>query len=155
MQSVTVEGYLAADPRVLAAQADGRKRASFRIGETTRFRKADGTDGERTTWFNAVCFNEATAENYIGAYARKGSRVVIHGHMEEARWTGKDGVKHYDQTLVVGDIRISNRREPPAETVAEPEPAPARRRGRRTKPGIEAEPERQAFPAELDDEIPF
>jgi single stranded DNA-binding protein len=157
MQSVTVEGYLAADPRVLAAQADGRKRATFRIGETTRFRKADGTDGERTTWFNAVCFNEGTSENYIGAYARKGSRVVIHGHVEEDRWTGRDGVEHYDQTLVVGEIRISNRREAAAEEPAAPSP-PARTRGRRTKPGVDREVDpgaAQPFPADLDDEIPF
>ena len=34
MQNVTVEGYLAADPSLLAAQGDGRKRASFRLLET-------------------------------------------------------------------------------------------------------------------------
>lgn len=158
MQSVTVEGYLGRDPQVLAAQSDGRKRAVFPVGETTRFRRADGTDGERTTWFDCVCFDEGKAENYIGAYARKGSRVVVHGHVEENRWTGRDGVEHYDQKLVVGDIRISNRRDARPEAEADPEPdakpAPTRRRGRRTKPGMDREVE-PAFRAELDDEIPF
>lgn len=111
MQTLTIEGYLAADPSILSAQGSGKKRASFRVLETTRFRKSDGTPGERTTGFNCLCFNEATAEKYIQRFARKGSRVVIQGHVENDTWTGKDGVEHYDLRLIVGDIRVKNRRE--------------------------------------------
>ena len=110
MQSLVIEGYLAADPSILSAQGSGRKRASFRVLETTRYRRADGEPGERTTGFNCVCFNEATTENYIEAFARKGSRVVIQGHVENDTWTGKDGVEHYDLRLIVSDIRLKNRR---------------------------------------------
>jgi single-strand DNA-binding protein len=110
MQTLVIEGYLAADPSILSAQGSGRKRASFRILETTRYRRADGEPGERTTGFNCVCFNEATTENYIGPYARKGSRVVIQGHVENDSWTGKDGVEHYDLRVVVDDMRLKNRR---------------------------------------------
>ena len=111
MQTLVIEGYLAADPSILAAQGTGRKRASFRLLETTRFRKADGSPGERTTGFNCLCFSEATAEKYIAPFARKGTRVVIQGHVENDIWTGKDGVEHYDLRLIVGDIRLKNRRE--------------------------------------------
>lgn len=111
MQSVTVEGYLAADPSILAAQGDGRKRASFRMLETTRFRRADGQPGERTTGFNCVCFNEAIAENYIAPFARKGVRAVVSGHVENDTWTGRDGVTHYDLRLVVEQLRLKARRE--------------------------------------------
>ena len=111
MQTLVIEGYLAADPSILSAQGSGKKRASFRVLETTRFRRGDGTPGERTTGFNCVCFNEATAERYIEQYARKGSRVVIQGHVENDTWTGKDGVEHYDLRLIVGDIRLKNRRD--------------------------------------------
>ena len=111
MQTVIIEGYLTANPSVLAAQGSGKKRASFRVLETTRFRKADGTPGERTTGFNCICFNEATAEKYIEPFAKKGSRVVIQGHVENDSWTGKDGVEHYDLRLIVGDIRLKNRRD--------------------------------------------
>jgi len=111
MQTLIIEGYLAADPSILAAQGSGKKRASFRVLETTRFRKADGMPGERTTGFNCICFNEATAEKYIEPFAKKGSRVVIQGHVENDTWTGKTGVEHYDLRLVVADIRLKNRRE--------------------------------------------
>ncbi|MNL39262.1 Single-stranded DNA-binding protein [compost metagenome] len=87
--------------------------------ETTRYRRADGEPGERTTGFNCVCFNEATAENYVAPYARKGSRVVIQGHVENDSWTGKDGVEHFDLRVVVDDMRLKNRRAPaPSEADA-------------------------------------
>lgn len=111
MQTLVIEGYLAADPSILSAQGSGRKRASFRLLETTRYRRADGEQGERTTGFNCVCFNEATTENYIAPYARKGSRVVLQGHVENDSWTGKDGVEHYDLRVVVDDMRLKNRRD--------------------------------------------
>lgn len=123
MQSVTIEGYLAADPSILSAASDGRQRAAFRVLETTRFRRGDGQLGERTTGFNCVCFNAVTAEKYIGPFARKGSRVVVQGHVENDAWTGKDGVEHYDLKLVVEDLRLKNRKETPTERPPAEEPA--------------------------------
>lgn len=121
MQTVTVEGYLAADPSILTAQGSGKKRASFRLLETARFRRGDGQSAERTTGFNCVCFNEAAAEGYIAPYARKGSRVVVTGHVENDTWTGQDGVVRYDLRLVVEQLRIKGRRE---AAEAAPEQAP-------------------------------
>ena len=132
MQTITIEGYLAADPSILAAQGDGRKRASFRVLETTRYRRADGLRGERTTGFNCVCFNEAIAQNYIAEYARKGVRAVVQGHVENDTWTGRDGTIHYDLRVVVEAIRLKSRSSQEARPT---EPAP-------TTP-------------DLDDEIPF
>lgn len=109
MQTLILEGYLAADPSILSAQASGKKRASFRVLETTRFRRSTGEKGERTTGFNCLCFNEATTTNYIEPFARKGSRVVLQGHVENDTWTGKDGVEHFDLRLIVSDIRLKNR----------------------------------------------
>ena len=118
MQTLVIEGYLAADPSILSAHGSGKKRASFRVLETTRYRKADGTPGERTTGFNCVSLNEATTEKYIEAFARKGSRVVIQGHVENNTWTGRDNVEHYDLQVIVSDIRLKNRREHQASDTA-------------------------------------
>ncbi|TAJ68719.1 MAG: single-stranded DNA-binding protein [Phenylobacterium sp.] len=143
MQSVIIEGYLAADPSILAAQGSGKKRASFRVLETVRFRRGDGQMGERTTGFNCVCFNEKTAEDYISPYAQKGSRVVVSGHVENDTWTGKDGTTHYDLRLIVENLRIKAR---PERTGPERGPGTAR------EPEAEPEP---GFEPSLDDEIPF
>jgi single-stranded DNA-binding protein len=135
MQSVIIEGYLAADPAILAAQGSGKKRAAFRVLETVRFRRGDGQPGERTTGFNCVCFNEKTAEDYIGAHARKGARIVVSGHVENDTWTGRDGRVHYDLRLIVEVIRIKAK------------PVGAGGAG----PSDTAPP----FSADLDDEFPF
>lgn len=111
MQTFMLEGYLVAAPSVLTAKDSGRKRAHFRVLETTRFRRSDGAPGERTTGFNCVCFNEATTENYIAPFARKGTRVVIQGHVENDNWTDQLGAEHYDLRLIVDDIRLKNRRD--------------------------------------------
>jgi len=138
MQTVTIEGYLAADPSILAAQGSGKKRASFRVLETARFRRAGDRRGERTTGFNCVCFNEAMAENYVGPFARKGSRVVAQGHVENDTWTGRDGTVHFDLRLVVDELRLKNRREEDA--------APE---------GGTGDAQARAFDPDFDDEIPF
>ena len=55
MQTLTLEGYLAADPSILSAQGSGKKRASFRVLETTRFRRADGTlSTMQNNWFGRM-----------------------------------------------------------------------------------------------------
>ena len=142
MQTLTLEGYLAADPSILSAQGSGKKRASFRVLETTRFRRADGTPGERTTGFNCLCFNEATTQKYIEPFARQGSRVVIQGHVENDTWTGKNGVEHYDLRVVVADIRLKNRRVAgPSDGESEPDV------GDRSQP--------PASRYDLNDDIPF
>jgi single-stranded DNA-binding protein len=91
--------------------------------ETARRRRADGQVAERTTGFNCVCFNEAAAERYIGPYARKGSRLVVSGHVENDTWTGKDGVVHYDLRLVVEAVRIKTRRDAAPPRIENPSPA--------------------------------
>jgi single-strand DNA-binding protein len=139
MQTLTLEGYLAADPSILSAQGSGRKRARFRVLETTRFRRADGTPGERTTGFNCLCFNETTAEKYIEPFARKGSRVVVQGHVENDSWTGKDGTEHYDLQLIVSDIRLKNRRD----------------RGEGDVPSADRAVQEAASGYDLNDDIPF
>ena len=143
MQTLTIEGYLAAAPSILSAQGSGKKRASFRVLETTRFRRADGTPGERTTGFNCVCFNEGTAENYIGPWAKKGTRVIVQGHVENDTWKGKDGVEHYDLRLIVDDIRLKNRRDDQATMEADDE-ARGNRQVREPASGYD-----------LNDDIPF
>ncbi len=86
MQTLTLEGYLAADPSILSAQGSGKKRASFRVLETTRFRRADGTPGERTTGFNCICFNEATADGPPTAEGLRASRAHrCGGHRRSSR----------------------------------------------------------------------
>jgi single-stranded DNA-binding protein len=144
MQAVTIEGYVARDPSCLTSPA-GKRRAMFRVLETTVFTRSDGERAERTTGFDCICFSDAKVQAYIEPFLAKGSRVIVTGHVEPNKWTDKDGGDHYDLRLIVGDLRIKNRRDG--------EENPAADEGRtRFKPGIETG---APFTPDLDDEIPF
>ncbi|HYG27130.1 MAG TPA: single-stranded DNA-binding protein [Caulobacteraceae bacterium] len=144
MQSVTVEGYVAADPSILTSNS-GDRRASFRVLETTAFQRADGERAERTTGFSCICFSDPKVRAYIEPYLSKGSRVIVNGHVENNKWTDREGADHYDLRLVVNDLRIKNKRDAD-DTGADAGRAAG---GGRFKPGM-TEPT-----YDLDDEIPF
>lgn len=143
MQTITIEGYVAADPSCLTSPSE-KRRASFRLLETAGFTRADGEKAERTTGFNCICFSDAKVRNYIEPFMDKGSRVIVTGHVENNTWKDRDGGEHYDLRLIVSDLRIKNKRD-----AAEDETTSGGRT--RFKPGMET----QAFAADLDDEIPF
>lgn len=143
MQSVTVEGYVAADPSILTGNS-GDRRASFRVLETTPFNRSDGERAERTTGFSCICFSDPKVRAYIEPFMSKGSRVIVNGHVENNKWTDRDGAEHYDLRLIVHDLRIKNKRDP-----QESGEESCGSTGGRFKPGM-TEP---AY--DLDDEIPF
>ena len=137
MQAIWIEGYVAADPSCLTSPSE-KRRASFRVLETTTFTRADGEKAERTTGFNCICFSDAKVRNYIEPWLFKGSRVVVTGHVENNTWKDRDGAEHYDLRLIVDDIRIKNKREADAA-------------GDTPAPGAES----PGFTADVEDEIPF
>lgn len=110
IQSVMIDGYVAADPSCLTSPS-GDRRASFRLLETATFKRADGERTERTTGFNCICFSDAVVRNYIELYMRKGSRVLLLGHVENNSWKDRDGGEHYDLRVVVKDVTIQNKRD--------------------------------------------
>jgi single-strand DNA-binding protein len=146
MQAVTIEGYVARDPSCLTSPS-GNRRAMFRVLETTAFNRSDGERAERTTGFDCICFSDAKVQAYIEPYLAKGSRVIVTGHVEPNTWTDKEGGEHYDLRLIVGDLRIKNRREDGGSEASRDQ---AGGNGR-FKPGIPS----QTHAADLDDEIPF
>lgn len=142
MQAVTIEGYVARDPSCLTSLS-GNRRAMFRVLETTAFTRSDGERAERTTGFDCICFSDAKVQAYIEPYLAKGSRVIVTGHVEPNKWTDKDGGEHYDLRLIVGDLRIKNRREAGENRSADDDET-----GSQLGAGA-------SLPADLDDEIPF
>ena len=67
---------------------------------------------------------------------------MIQGHVENDTWTGKDGVEHYDMRVIVGDIRLKNRRE-------------AAEGGAGDEGGTDRQVQEPASGYDLNDDIPF
>lgn len=143
MQAVTIEGYVARDPSCLTSPS-GNRRAMFRVLETTPYKRSDGERTERTIGFDCICFSDAKVQAYIEPFLAKGSRVIVTGHVEPNTWTDKEGAKHYDLRLVVGDLRIKNRRD------GDGAQAPTNDRAGAMTAGVGG-----PVSHDLDDEIPF
>lgn len=86
MNSITIIGYLTADPEKRSTQS-GINAATFTVG-VTRSRK--NQDGDRESDFFRVTAWRATAD-YCAAYLTKGSRVYVRGELTPRQFQGKDG----------------------------------------------------------------
>jgi len=75
--------------------------AKFNLAVDRRIKR----DGQPTAdFFNCVAFGK-TAE-LIDKYIAKGSKIVLEGELQNNNWE-KDGVKHYDMQILVGQIEFA------------------------------------------------
>lgn len=99
MNFTIISGRLTRDPEARYGTDESKNVTRF----TTAVARAYVRDGKRETdFFNCTAFgkNATFAEKYL----KKGSKVVIRGHMEQDNYTNKDGQKVYDWKLVVDEI---------------------------------------------------
>lgn len=79
---------------------NGTAMANFSVATTESWiDKETGKKTGRTEWHNISVFGK-TAE-YVGKYARKGTKVYVEGKIETKKYT-KDGVERYSTNIVVG-----------------------------------------------------
>ena len=68
-------------------------------------------------FFNCVAFNK-TADTIIG-YVKKGQRILIHGTLVNNHWTDKEGVKHYNEQIIVNTFEFIEQKSDKQATVGE------------------------------------
>src|SRR5262252_1279308 len=108
MNSVTLTGYLGNAPK-LGGETDTTF-ASFSLALSTRYRKEDGSKGERTDWVQVVAF-DALAKTI--ATLGKGDLVGVVGRLRTSTWE-KDGVTHSRVDVVAQSVeflRLKNREQ--------------------------------------------
>ena len=108
MNSVTLTGYLGNAPK-LGGDTDTTY-ASFSLALSTRYKKNDGSTGERTDWVQVVAF-DALAKTL--AALGKGDLVGVVGRLRTNTWE-KDGVPHSRVEVValsVEFLRLKNREQ--------------------------------------------
>jgi len=103
-QKVIVVGRVGKDPE-LKSFPDGTPVASFNLASSRKWKNADGSPAEETTWFR-VQATRRTAE-VASQYLHKGDAVMVEGHLSPDKatghpriWTGSDGTPkaNYDLT---------------------------------------------------------
>ena len=113
-------GNLAADPE-LRYSAAGKAWMRARLSVQPYVAGADvQPDAE---FYDIVAFG-ALAET-VCEVARKGSRLVVTGRLEDDTWTGRDGMERTSQKIVCDGIGLDLRFAGSGATRTSPAPAPA------------------------------
>lgn len=114
MNLVILSGNLGKDPDVRVAQS-GICVANFNLA-VRRIYKRDG--GPDTDWMTCTAFGK-TAES-IQKNLHKGSKVVITGEIRNDNYE-KNGVKHYNNRIIVNSWEFAESKNSTAPAAAEPD----------------------------------
>lgn len=84
--------------------AGERKVANFSLATSRAYTKKDGSAVIDTDWHNVVAWegNKITDLSVI----EKGAKLYVVGRMAYRKWTGSDGVDHYDSEVMASQIDV-------------------------------------------------
>lgn len=91
LNKVLLIGNIGQDPRT-GASPNGRKRVSFSLATSRRYRDNKGEQKEETTWHNIVIWGKA-AETFEQLGIGKGISLFIEGELVNRSWTDNQGSK--------------------------------------------------------------
>ena len=91
LNKVLLIGNIGQDPRT-SASPNGRKRVSFSLATSRRYRDNNGEQKEETTWHNIVIWGKA-AETFEQLGIGKGISLFIEGELVNRSWTDNQGTK--------------------------------------------------------------
>lgn len=118
INSVTLYGRVGKDAEVrMAGQS---KVATFSLCTGGKYKTSDGRELDDTAWHNIVAWRNLAelAEKYV----RKGSPLLIVGHLTYREWTDNNGVKRNVTEIVADKIELCGGR-PDSQSVPQ-SPAP-------------------------------
>ncbi|HPB02430.1 MAG TPA: single-stranded DNA-binding protein [Bacteroidales bacterium] len=90
VNKVILVGNVGKDPLVTVFDG-GRKKASFSLATTERYRDKTGADQSVTEWHNIVVWGPQA--EVIEKYVRQGNPLYIEGRIKYREYTDKDGIK--------------------------------------------------------------
>ena len=100
LNKVMVIGNVGQEPKIFSFQ-NGKKKASFSVACSKRYRDTNGEQKELTTWVNCTAFSglAEVIENYVS----KGSQIFVEGELSVSTFTDQQGNKKS-----VTEVRVSN-----------------------------------------------
>lgn len=124
LNKVLLIGNTGRDPEFTVTQT-GRKRASFSLATTRRYRDANGEQKEQTDWHNIVAWGK-TADIIESLGVHKGMPLFIEGSISYRSWNDQNGQKRYSTDVVIetfqllGSRQFNTNSQQPAQTDAQP-----------------------------------
>jgi single-strand binding protein len=104
MNKAILMGRLTRDPEVRYSQSDSSMAiARFSLAVDRRYKK----QGDETTadFFNCTAFGKQG--EFVEKYLKKGTKIVVTGHIQNDNYTNKDGQKVYSVQIMVEEIEFA------------------------------------------------
>lgn len=124
LNKVLLIGNTGKDPEFTVTQT-GRKRASFSLATTRRYRDANGEQKEQTDWHNLVAWGK-TADVIESLGVHKGMPLFIEGSLSYRSWNDQNGQKRYSTDVIIetfqllGSRQFNTSNQKPAQTYSQP-----------------------------------
>ena len=124
LNKVLLIGNTGKDPEFTVTQT-GRKRASFSLATTRRYRDANGEQKEQTDWHNLVAWGK-TADVIESLGVHKGMPLFIEGSLSYRSWNDQNGQKRYSTDVIIetfqllGSRQFNTSNQQPAQTYSQP-----------------------------------
>lgn len=99
LNSCSFTGRVTKDAVVESIGAKGTQITKFSIANNTGFGQY-----AKTNFFNVQVWGQAGAA--VAQYLKKGKQVAVTGMLENAKWTGKDGLEHDSWTLTCQGVTL-------------------------------------------------
>ncbi len=120
LNKVLLIGNTGKDPEFTVTQT-GRKRASFSLATTRRYRDANGEQKEQTDWHYLVAWGK-TADVIESLGVHKGMPLFIEGSLSYRSWNDTNGQKRYTPEVTIetfqllGHKQVNNGNQQPVQT---------------------------------------
>ena len=125
LNKVLLIGNTGKDPEFTVTQT-GRKRASFSLATTRRYRDANGEQKEQTDWHYLVAWGK-TADVIESLGVHKGMPLFVEGSLSYRSWNDPNGQKRYTPEVtietfqILGHRQLNNSIQQPAQTYEQPQ----------------------------------
>ena len=86
--------------------AGERKVANFSLATSRAYNKKDGSPVIDTEWHSVVAWEGGKIRDL--SVIEKGAKLYVTGRMTYRKWTGSDGVDHYDSEVLAAQIDVIN-----------------------------------------------
>lgn len=105
LNKVMLIGNIGKDPTI-SATATGRKRVSFSLATSRRYRDNNGEQKEQTDWHNIVGWGKV-ADIFEQLGVQKGTALYIEGELTNRSWTDQTtGQKRYSTEVNASSFQI-------------------------------------------------
>jgi len=106
-------GNIGKDPEFRMSQTGGRKRVSFSLATSRRYRDNNGEQKEQTDWHNIVGWGK-TADIIEQLGVHKGMSLYVEGTLTNRSWTDQNGQKRYATEVNMDTFQLLGPRTPGA-----------------------------------------